>query len=132
MKQFPLILIALCTLIGCRSPRAATRTIRDVSIDTVYLSNHQYDSIYVSRDRMLERTQDTLVIRDVSVEYRYKLLRDTIFKTRTDSIPYEVTITEVKEITGPLSFFDKLCRACFFVVLAILLRLLLKLKDNKH
>ena len=39
---------------------------------------------------------DTLVIHDRTVEYRYRLLRDTVFRTRVDSIPYEVTVVETK------------------------------------
>ena len=37
------------------------------------------------------------------MEYRYKLLRDTVERVKLevvrDSIPYEVRITEVKEVT---------------------------------
>lgn len=45
-----------------------------------------------------------------------QLVRDI----QRDSIPYEVTITEVKEITRPLTLFDKTCRACFWFLLGIL------------
>ena len=41
-------------------------------------------------------TRGTIYIRDVSVEYRYKLLRDTIYKVQHDSIPYEVRVVETK------------------------------------
>lgn len=90
--------------------------------DTIYLSNVCFDSVYVSHDSRWEyhRAQlqdshrsdsvssslssiDTIVIKDVSVEYRYQLLRDTVERIKTevirDSIPYEVRITEVKEVT---------------------------------
>lgn len=90
--------------------------------DTIYLSNVRFGSVYVSHDSRWEyhRAQpsdsyrsdsvssslssvDTIVIKDVSVEYRYQLLRDTVERIKTeiirDSIPYEVRITEVKEVT---------------------------------
>lgn len=90
--------------------------------DTIFLSNVRFDSVYVSHDSRWEyhRAQppdsyrsdsvssslssvDTVVITKVETEYRYKLLRDTVERIKTevirDSIPYEVRITEVKEVT---------------------------------
>ena len=90
--------------------------------DTIYLSNVRYDSVYVSHDSRWEyhRAQppnsyrsdsvssslssvDTVVITKVETEYRYQVIRDTIervkIETVRDSIPYEVRITEVKEVT---------------------------------
>ena len=103
------------------------------SLTTVYLSNVQYDSIYVFQDRQLDRTRDTVYLRDVSVEYRYRLLRDTIYKVQHDSIPYQVTVTEVKEITRPLTLFDHLTRLTFWLVvgamLTYLIRVIIRLKD---
>lgn len=90
--------------------------------DTIYLSNVRYDSVYVSHDSRWEyhRAQppnsyrsdsvssslssvDTVVITKVETEYRYQVIRDTVEHIKTevirDSIPYEVRITEVKEVT---------------------------------
>ena len=78
------------------------------------------------QDRQLDRTRDTVYLRDVSVEYRYRLLRDTIYKTRVDSIPYQVTVTEVKEITRPLTLFDHLTRLNFWLVVGALLTFLIR------
>jgi hypothetical protein len=76
----------------------------------LYHQHIQYDSIYIYHDRYQEYRRashpelvsgsppDTVIITKVSTEYRYKLLRDTIRIIRRDSIPYEVTITEVKEV----------------------------------
>lgn len=64
---------------------------------------------------------DTLYIKDVSIEYRYKMLRDTIYKTQVDSIPYQVTVTEVKEITRPLTWYDHLTHLTFWLVIGLLI-----------
>jgi hypothetical protein len=90
----------------------------------LYHQHIQYDSIYIYHDRYQEYRRashpehttrhpehtirhpelvsgsppDTVIITKVSTEYRYKFLRDTIRIIRRDSIPYEVTITEVKEV----------------------------------
>jgi len=115
-------LLLLMLLIGCSTQRqVVTQLVEHSKVDTVYLSNVQYDSIYIYQDKLVDRSKDTLYIKDKSIEFRYKLLRDTIYKTRIDSIPYQVTVTEVKEITRPLTWFDHLTRACFFILLGIVL-----------
>ena len=63
---------------------------------------------------------DTVFIKDVSVEYRYKLLKDTIRVVERDSIPYPVTVAEIKEITRPLTWYDHLTRSVFWIVIGIL------------
>ena len=122
MKKI-IYLTALCTLMGCGSAKH-THFIHQVERDTLYHQHIQYDSIYIYHDRYQEYRRashpehttrhpehtirhpelvsgsppDTVIITKVSTEYRYKLLRDTIRIIRQDSIPYEVTITEVKEV----------------------------------
>lgn len=146
-----LMFVVACTLIGCATPKHVTQLVEHTSIDTIYLSNIQYDSIYIYRDRVSEHhigtlppivsdgqyldtptRTDTLYIKDVSIEYRYKMLRDTIYKTQVDSIPYQVTVTEVKEITRPLTWYDHLSRAVLWLnigfVLLVVVRLLRKFK----
>lgn len=122
------------TLIGCAAPKQVTQVVRDIQRDTVYLSNVQYDSIYVYLERFQDRTQDTTYLKDVSIEYRYKMLRDTIYKVQHDSIPYEVTKIVTKEIQRPPTIFDRLCRICFFFLMGALfvlfVRFVVKLKKS--
>ena len=93
------IIIVVTTLVccSCGSTKVVTQTVRDVSIDTVYLSNVQYDSIYIYQERTSDyhmnplnplkpSETDTVFIKDVSVEYRYKLLKDTIRVVERDSM----------------------------------------------
>lgn len=108
------VAVVAYTLNGCATPKQSTQLARDTRVDSLYLSNTQYDSIYIYKDVYRDRSKDTVYEKDVSVEYRYKLLRDTIRIVERDSIPYQVTITETKEITRPLTFFDRLCRICFY------------------
>lgn len=133
--RFQLALIFITLLLvccSCGSTKVVTQTVRDVQKDTVYLSNIQYDSIYISQDKLIDRSKDTLYIRDVSVEYRYKLLRDTVRIVQRDSIPYEVTIVQTKEIKRPLTWYDHLSRAILWLnigfVLLLFVRFIRKLK----
>lgn len=131
---YVLLLLTLLTVYSCSTLRHVTQLVERTSVDTVYLSNVQYDSIYVFRDRQLDRSRDTVYLRDVSVEYRYRLLRDTVYKTQIDSIPYQVTVTEVKEITRPLTLFDHLTRFTFWfavgALLTFLIRVIIRLKKS--
>ena len=83
---------------------------------TVYVTRQQYDSIFIWKDRWTDRTHDTVYIRELSTEYRYKLLRDTLRIVERDSVPYEVVRTETREVERPLSWFDKIARAVFWIV----------------
>lgn len=150
---FVIVIVAALVCCSCGTQRQVTQLVKHSSVDTVYLSNVQYDSIYIYKDHMSEHhlgtlppttsdgkyletpmRTDTLYIKDVSVEYRYKLLKDTIRVVERDSIPYQVTVTEVKEIQRPLTVFDRLCRICFFfltgVLFVLFVRLVFKLKSR--
>lgn len=141
------ILFFLClTLLvccSCSSTKAVSKLVEYTSVDTVYLSNVEYDSIYIYKDHVSEHhlgtlepwnsgtiKTDTLYVKDVSIEYRYKMLRDTIYKTQVDSIPYQVTVTEVKEITRPLTWYDHLTRSVFWIVIGVLFVLLARFVFN--
>ena len=124
-KLYVLLLLTLLTVYSCSTSRHVTQLVERTSVDTLYLSSQHFDSIYVFRDRFTDRSRDTIYLRDVSVEYRYRLLRDTIYKVQHDSIPYEVRVVETKEIARPLTFFDRLCRICFYILSGALLVLFL-------
>lgn len=115
-------ILALLLFTSCSTSRhIQTQLVEKVSKDTIYLSNVQYDSIYILQDKYTDRCKDTLLIKETNIEYRYKLLRDTIRISKCDSIPYEVRITEVKEVkytppwiqylawAGGLSIFLLIC-----------------------
>lgn len=90
-----------------------------------YQLHIQYDSIYIYKDKLTDRSTDTVYIKDVSVEYRYKLLRDTVQIVQRDSIPYEVTIVQTKEITRPLTWYDHLTRLTFWLLIRALVTFIL-------
>lgn len=119
-----LVFLSVLSVVSCSTPKYATQLVHDIQRDTIYLSNTQYDSIYIYKDKLTDRSKDTVYVRDVSVEYRYKLLRDTIRIVQRDSIPYEVVRIETKEITRPLTPFDRLCRLCFWFLLGSLITFL--------
>lgn len=105
MKRIFLFLVPIL-LCSCSTSRHIQMQVAEhISKDTIYLSNIQYDSIYVLQDKFTDRSKDTVLIKETSIEYRYKLLKDTVRIVQRDSIPYEVRIFETKEVRKPPSTF---------------------------
>lgn len=124
-------------LTGCGSSKhiqtMPVETIKELShTDTLYINNVQYDSIYISQNRYTDRSKDTILIRQHDIEYRYKLLRDTIerikLEVRHDSIPYEVRITEIKEVKYTPPWIKPLALIGFITILVLLIYIFTKLK----
>ena len=89
---------------GCSGPVTA------VSRDSSYAATFHYDSIYVYENHTSDYRRgvrpgmespcdisDTVVVKDVSIEYRYRYLRDTVSVVRIDSIPVVREVEVVKE-----------------------------------
>ena len=93
-----LLCLLFCTLLaGCGTQRK-TSVVERVTRDTLYLHQVQYDSVYVYRDRYVDRSRDTVYVNDRSVAYRYRLQRDTLRIHRVDSIPVIREVEVVCEV----------------------------------
>ena len=115
-------IIALMGMMSCSTHRHATAVEQGTHTDTVYIATQQYDSIYIYNDKTLDRTKDTVYLRELSTEYRYKLLRDTlrIIESDTIYIPYGVKVADNGKDKSFLPRFSELAKAAFFVVTAAL------------
>lgn len=126
---YVLLALTLLTVYGCSASRHVTQLVHDIQRDAIYISNVKHDSVYLNHERLIDRSKDTVYIKDVSVEYKYRLLRDTVRVVERDSIPYEVTIVQTKEITRPLTWYDHLTRLSFwFLIGSLLTFIIFKLK----
>ena len=93
-----LIYLLFCTLLaGCGTQRELP-VVERVTRDTLYLHQVQYDSVFVSQERYVDRSRDTLYVQERSVEYRYRLLRDTLRIHQVDSIPVIREVEVVREV----------------------------------
>lgn len=105
-----LLSLSLLAVYGCSTSRHVSGLVEHTSTDTLCLSQVQYDSIYIFQDRLLDRSRDTVYLRDVSVECRYKLLRDTVYRTRVDSVPVIREVEVVREVPH-VPWWARFCRA---------------------
>ena len=69
-------IIALMCMMSCSTHRHAVTVEREMHTDTVHIAQQQYDSVYIYKDRWLDRTHDTVYMKELSTEYRYRLLRN--------------------------------------------------------
>ena len=116
-----ILMIALMGLMSCSTHRVVEQ-VKEMHTDTVYVTSLQYDSIYIYNDKTLDRTKDTVYLRELSTEYRYKLLRDTlrIIESDTIYIPYGVKVADNGKDKSFLPRFSELAIAAFLVVTAAL------------
>lgn len=93
-----LLCLLFCTLLaGCGTPRE-TPVVERVMRDTVQVTNVKQDSVFIYRDRTVDRSHDTVYINDRSVAYRYRRLTDTIRIHRVDSVPVVREVEVVREV----------------------------------
>ena len=117
-----ILMIALMGMMSCSTHRHAVAVEQGTHTDTVYIATQQYDSIYIYNDKTLDRTKDTVYLRELSTEYRYKLLRDTlrIIESDTIYIPYGVKVADNGKDKSFLPRFSELAKVAFLVVTAAL------------
>ena len=106
---FLLFLVLLLLLLSsCKTAsNTAIVPVHSATHDTLWLSKVKYDSIYIDRWQRIERKADTVFYDRVKTEFRYRLLRDTVYKTRTDTIPVvkQVPVIRKERYTPPFTKF---------------------------
>ena len=117
-----LLCLLFCTLLtGCGTQRKLP-VVERVTRDTLYLHQVQYDSVYVYRDRYVDRSHDTVYINDRSVAYRYRRLTDTLRIHRVDSIPVIREVEVVREVVRTPWYVKGLAAIGLVALLLFLLR----------
>ena len=93
-----LLCLLFCTLLtGCGTPQKLP-VVERIQRDTVYLHQVQYDSVFVSQERYVDRSRDTLYVQERSVEHRYRRLTDTLRIHQVDSVPVIREVEVVREV----------------------------------
>lgn len=130
MNKFVLALCIALMAASCGTVRQV-QIVERVSRDTLYLSNVQYDSIYVYQDHLTDRSRDTVYVKDVQYEYKYKLLRDTIYKVQIDTIPVIREVEVVKTEYYVPGIYKWSLGVCIGLIAIFIIRLILKIYFRK-
>lgn len=105
---FILFLLLLLLLSSCgTASTSAIVPVHSATHDTLWLSKVKYDSVYIDRWQRIEHKADTVFCDRTKTEFRYRLLRDTVYKTRTDTIPVvkQVPVVKKERYTPPFTKF---------------------------
>lgn len=104
-----ILFLFLLLLSSCKTTSNTTAIVpvHSATHDTILLSKVKYDSVYIDRWQRIERKADTVFYDRVKTEFRYRLLRDTVYKTRTDTIPVvkQVPVVKKERYTPPFTKF---------------------------
>ena len=104
-----ILFLFLLLLSSCKTTSTTTAIVpvHSATHDTIWLSKVKYDSIYIDRWQRIERKADTVFYDRVKTEFRYRLLRDTVYKTRTDTVPVDkqVPVIRKERYTPPFTKF---------------------------
>ena len=118
----------LCLLLcGCRVTQSDRQYARSsYHQDSVRQQTIRYDSIYIDNWRTVRQQADTVYDEKIRYEYRYQFLRDTVRIVQIDTVSLLREVEVVKEITTPRTWFDRLTRTTFWLVVALLSAYLLR------
>lgn len=127
---FLVLLLLLLSSCKTTSNTTAIVPVHSATHDTILLSKVKYDSIYIDRWQRIERKADTVFYDRVKIEFRYRLLRDTVYKTRTDTIPVvkQVPVIRKERYTPPFTKF--LGYLCIIALGAISIFIIFKFKRS--
>lgn len=122
LAPFMCMLFVICS---CRTVKYIP--VETIKVDTSYINKLQRDSIYMLDSVYVKEKGDTVLIEKYKYLYRDKLVRDTLYMAKTDSIqvPYPVE----KELTRWQRFrMDFGGWTMCIVVISILILIVYKIK----
>ena len=99
------ILIGLILLLFASCTTTEYVTVEKVRTDTTYITKHQRDSIWLHDSIHVTEKGDTVHIEKWHTKYVEKQVNDTLYKSKTDSIPVPYPV--IKVVEKPLSKTQK-------------------------
>lgn len=95
IAMMAVFILFVLSLVSCKTQQPTI--VEKVVTNTEYVDRHHYDSIYIDKYVYVDKGADTITITKTNIEYRYKVLTDSIEVLKVDSIPYEVQVVEIVE-----------------------------------
>ena len=107
MKKLMIVMILSVALVGCKTKEYVTVPVHHT--DTLRLVQHHRDSIYLHDSTFVREYIQGDTVRIVTemwhTKYRDRLKTDTLYRSRTDSVPVPYPV--VKEVKKPLTMIEK-------------------------
>lgn len=107
----------LFVIYSCRTVKYVP--VETVKVDTTYINKLQRDSIYMLDSVYVKEKGDTVLIEKYKYLYRDKLVRDTLYMAKTDSIqvPYPIE----KELTKWQTLYINLGKLFVGIIIVFIL-----------
>ena len=106
MRKIIVMIAAAVALAGCKTREVV---VTEHHTDTLRLTQHHRDSIYLHDSTFVREYIQGDTVRIVTemwhTKYRDRLKTDTLYRSRTDSVPVPYPV--IKEVKKPLNFFEK-------------------------
>ena len=91
------IIITILMLAFCSCTKTEYVTVERVRIDTAYISKVLHDSIHVKDSTVVEKRDSIIKIEHWHTKYVEKQVHDTLYQSKTDSIPVPYPVTQYVE-----------------------------------
>ena len=106
MRKIIVMIAAAVALAGCKTREVV---VTEHHTDTLRLTQHHRDSIYLHDSTFVREFVQGDTVRIVTemwhTKYRDRLKTDTLYRSRTDSVPVPYPV--VKEVKKPLTMIEK-------------------------
>ena len=100
MKKVVFVLTLL--LMGCTKYVPITTLQKEIQ----YINKYVKDSIYTADTVRIYESGDTIFNDRIKYIYDYKEIRDTIYLSKVDSVPYPVEVVKTKSVTPKWAWFS--------------------------
>ncbi|NLV52610.1 MAG: hypothetical protein GXY64_05030 [Bacteroidales bacterium] len=98
MKKILFVALIAILLLSCGGSKEVIQSVPVMgrTVDTVRVTNIKFDSIYIDRWHDVDRSRDTVHIRDRIRELSYHVVHDTLHHVERDTIPVVRTVEVTK------------------------------------
>ena len=105
---FTLIIVMIAAAVALAGCKTREVVVTEHHTDTLRLTQHHRDSIYLHDSTFVREYIQGDTVRIVTemwhTKYRDRLKTDTLYRSRTDSVPVPYPV--IKEVKKPLNFFE--------------------------
>ena len=107
MRFIVVMILSAVVMVSCKTKEYVTVPVHHT--DTLRVVQHHRDSIYLHDSTFVREYIQGDTVRIVTemwhTKYRDRLKTDTLYRSRTDSVPIPYPV--IKEVKKPLNFFEK-------------------------
>lgn len=125
LQRLVLVLMLAMSIASCRTTRIESADVRDsiiVKHDTVFSTHLQHDSTYIDRYHSMIAIDSIIFIRDSVTQIRYRMVHDSIYINRTDTMWLKRTTTKTKQIPRQRTWFDYAGYAALAILVVLIIR----------